>query len=34
MFRALTTDHDLLPRLAEVDDLAAAARERLEAFTG
>ena len=34
MFRALTTDHALLPRLARVDDLAAVARRKLETFVG
>ena len=34
MFRALTTDHSLLPALAGVDNLARAARRRLEAFVG
>ena len=32
MFRALTTDHALLPRLLEVDGLAAAARARADRY--
>jgi MOSC domain-containing protein YiiM len=32
MFRALTTDRDLLPRLLEVDDLARVARRRVDRY--
>jgi MOSC domain-containing protein YiiM len=34
MFRALTIDHSLLPELARVENLAAVARRKLEAFVG
>ena len=34
LFRALTTDHSLLPQLARVDGLAAVPRRKLEAFLG
>lgn len=34
MFRALMTDHSLLPELRKVDGLAAVARRKLESFVG
>ena len=34
LFRALTTDHSLLPELAKVDGLAREPRRKLEAFVG
>lgn len=34
MFRALTTEHSLLPELLKVEGLARAARRRVEAFVG
>jgi MOSC domain-containing protein YiiM len=34
MFRALTTEHALLPELRKVDALAAVARRKVEAFVG
>ena len=34
MFRALTTDRSLLPQLALLENLAAVARQQVEAFVG
>ena len=34
MFRALTTERSLLPELAQVENLAAVARQQLDAFVG